>query len=47
MMRLKEFVTLTEVEGTEGDLDQEVSGLSYDSRKVSAGQVFFAVAGER
>ncbi len=47
MMRLKELVTLTEVEGTEGDLDQEVSGLSYDSRKVSAGQVFFAVAGER
>lgn len=46
-VRLKEFVTLTEVEGTEGDLDQEVSGLSYDSRRVSAGQVFFAVAGEK
>jgi UDP-N-acetylmuramoyl-L-alanyl-D-glutamate--2,6-diaminopimelate ligase len=46
-MRLKEFVELAEVEEAEGDLDQEVSGLSYDSRKVSAGQVFFAVAGEK
>ncbi|MGH7886842.1 MAG: Mur ligase family protein, partial [Candidatus Binatia bacterium] len=46
-MRLEEFVRLGEVEEAEGDLDQEVSGLSYDSRKVGAGQVFFAVAGEK
>ena len=46
-MRLREFVELTEVEESAGDLDQEVSGLSYDSRKVSAGEVFFAVAGEK
>jgi UDP-N-acetylmuramoyl-L-alanyl-D-glutamate--2,6-diaminopimelate ligase len=46
-MRLKEFLKLAEVEQSEGDLDQEVSGLSYDSRKVGAGDVFFAVSGEK
>ncbi len=46
-MRLEEFVKLEAVEAAEGDLNQEVSGFSYDSRKVSAGQVFFAVAGEK
>ncbi len=45
-MRLKELVKLMEVEEAEGSLDQEVSGLSYDSRRIGAGQVFFAVAGE-
>jgi len=46
-MRLDEFVKLVEVEESEGSLDQEVSGLSYDSRRIGAGQVFFAVAGEK
>ena len=46
-MRLKEFLTLEEVEEAEGNLDQEVKGLTYDSRRVSAGQLFFAVAGEK
>ncbi|MGH7817021.1 MAG: Mur ligase family protein, partial [Candidatus Binatia bacterium] len=46
-MRLKEFLTLGEVEEAAGELDQEVTGLTYDSRQVSAGQVFFAVAGEK
>ena len=46
-MRLRELVELTEVEESAGELDQEVSGLSYDSRQVSAGEVFFAVAGEK
>ncbi|HWP23906.1 MAG TPA: UDP-N-acetylmuramoyl-L-alanyl-D-glutamate--2,6-diaminopimelate ligase [Candidatus Binatia bacterium] len=45
-MRLKEFLTIEEVEEAEGDLDQEVSGLAYDSRKVEAGKVFFAIPGE-
>jgi UDP-N-acetylmuramoyl-L-alanyl-D-glutamate--2,6-diaminopimelate ligase len=46
-MRLREFLTLEEVEEAEGNLDQEVNGLTYDSRRASAGQLFFAVAGEK
>ncbi len=46
-MRLKEFLTLEEVEQAEGNLDQEVNGLTYDSRRAGAGQLFFAVAGEK
>jgi UDP-N-acetylmuramoyl-L-alanyl-D-glutamate--2,6-diaminopimelate ligase len=46
-MQLKEFLTLEEVEEAEGNLDQEVNGLTYDSRRASAGQLFFAVAGEK
>lgn len=46
-MRLKEFVTLAEVEEAEGNLDQDVNGLTYDSRTASAGQIFFAIPGEK
>jgi UDP-N-acetylmuramoyl-L-alanyl-D-glutamate--2,6-diaminopimelate ligase len=46
-MRLKDFVALQEVEQAEGDLEQEICGLSYDSRTVGAGSIFFAVAGEK
>ena len=46
-MRLEEFLMLAEVEEVKGDRNQEVSGLSYDSRKVGAGQVFFAIPGEK
>ena len=46
-MRIKEFVLLDEVERSEGNLEQEVRGLAYDSRKVTAGQVFFAVPGAK
>jgi UDP-N-acetylmuramoyl-L-alanyl-D-glutamate--2,6-diaminopimelate ligase len=46
-MRLKEFLTLGDVEGAAGDLDQEVTGLAYDSRHVSPGQLFFAIPGEK
>ena len=46
-MRIKEFLAIEAVEAAEGDLDQEVKGLAYDSRKVSAGQIFFAVPGEK
>ena len=46
-MRLKEFLTLEEVEEAEGNLDQEVNGLTYDSRRAGAGQIFFAVTGEK
>ena len=46
-MRVKEYLALEEVEEAQGDLNQEVNGLAYDSRKISAGQVFFAIAGEK
>jgi UDP-N-acetylmuramoyl-L-alanyl-D-glutamate--2,6-diaminopimelate ligase len=46
-MRLKEFLMLAEVEEVNGDRDQEISGLVYDSRKVGAGQIFFAIPGEK
>src|SRR5262245_16233718 len=46
-VRLKEFIQLGDVEGTDGNLEQEVCGLSYDSRKLNPGEVFFAVAGEK
>src|SRR3970040_326989 len=46
-MRLKELLMLVEVEEINGDRNQEVSGLAYDSRKVGAGQIFFAIPGEK
>ena len=46
-MRIKEFLTIDQVEHAEGDLEQEVSGLSYDSRKVGPGDIFFATPGEK
>jgi len=45
-MRIREFLALQDVDQAVGDLDQEVTGLTYDSRKASAGKVFFAVPGE-
>jgi UDP-N-acetylmuramoyl-L-alanyl-D-glutamate--2,6-diaminopimelate ligase len=46
-MRLTEFLALDEVAEAKGDLNQEVTGLTYDSRKVNPGQIFFAVPGVR
>ena len=46
-MRLQDFLTLQKLEQAEGDLDQEVAGLVYDSRRVAKGDVFFAVPGEQ
>ena len=46
-MHLKDFLTLQKFEQAEGDLDQEVAGLVYDSRRVAKGDVFFAVPGEQ
>ncbi len=45
-MRIKEFLAIDAVEQAEGDLDQDVTGLAYDSRKAGAGHIFFAVPGE-
>jgi UDP-N-acetylmuramoyl-L-alanyl-D-glutamate--2,6-diaminopimelate ligase len=44
-MRLKDFLTLQKLQQADGDLDQEVAGLVYDSRRVARGDVFFAVPG--
>jgi UDP-N-acetylmuramoyl-L-alanyl-D-glutamate--2,6-diaminopimelate ligase len=46
-MRIKEFLTIDQVEHAEGNLEQEVNGLSYDSRKVGSGEIFFALPGEQ
>src|ERR1044071_5674120 len=46
-MQLRDFVALQQVEETQGDLEREVSGLTYDSRNAGAGQVFFALPGEK
>jgi UDP-N-acetylmuramoyl-L-alanyl-D-glutamate--2,6-diaminopimelate ligase len=45
-MRIKDFLRIDTIEKVEGDLEQEVRGLSYDSRKVGPGDVFFAVSGD-
>ena len=44
-MRLKDFLTLQKVQQADGDLDQEVAGLVYDSRRVAKGDLFFAIPG--
>jgi UDP-N-acetylmuramoyl-L-alanyl-D-glutamate--2,6-diaminopimelate ligase len=46
-MQIKELLVIGEIAGAEGNLDQEVNGLAYDSREVSTGQIFFAVTGEK
>ncbi|MBI3058345.1 MAG: UDP-N-acetylmuramoyl-L-alanyl-D-glutamate--2,6-diaminopimelate ligase [Deltaproteobacteria bacterium] len=46
-MRLKELLGAGEVDETGGDMDQAITGLSYDSRRVKKGHIFFAVPGER
>ncbi len=44
-MRLEEFLALEKVEEVNGEINQQVVGLTYDSRKVMPGQVFFAIPG--
>src|SRR3989338_6267380 len=46
-MRLKELLGVGEVNEAGGDMDQAITGLSYDSRRVKKGEIFFAVPGER
>lgn len=46
-MRIDDLVRLGEVEEAAGDLDQEVNGLTYDSREARAGRVFFAIPGDK
>ncbi|MBI4524084.1 MAG: UDP-N-acetylmuramoyl-L-alanyl-D-glutamate--2,6-diaminopimelate ligase [Deltaproteobacteria bacterium] len=44
-VQLKELVQSAEIEEVQGNIDQQVLGLAYDSRKVKRGDVFFAIAG--
>ena len=46
-MRIREFLAIDAIETAEGDLDQEVKGLCYDSRRLEAGEIFFAIPGEK
>ena len=46
-MRVREFLALHEVQQADGDLEQEVHGLTSDSRQAAAGKIFFAVPGEQ
>src|SRR3954469_11650413 len=46
-MRLREFLARQDIEAAEGNLDLEVTGLSYDSRRVTKGHIFFAIPGEK
>ena len=44
---LRELLDPAEPEAVAGSLDVEVSGLAYDSRRVRAGDAFFALSGAR
>jgi UDP-N-acetylmuramoyl-L-alanyl-D-glutamate--2,6-diaminopimelate ligase len=44
-MTLRDLLKVAEIQATHGDLDQPVIGLSYDSRKVQPGFVFFGLPG--
>jgi UDP-N-acetylmuramoyl-L-alanyl-D-glutamate--2,6-diaminopimelate ligase len=44
-VKLKELISGTKVSASLGDLDTEISGIAYDSRKVKPGDVFVAVPG--
>ena len=46
-MHIREFLAIDNVERAEGDLEQEINGLTYDSRQAGPGRLFFAVAGEK
>ncbi|HWP59636.1 MAG TPA: UDP-N-acetylmuramoyl-L-alanyl-D-glutamate--2,6-diaminopimelate ligase [Candidatus Acidoferrales bacterium] len=46
-MRLCALLNVTPILEASGDLDRQVTGLAYDSRKVEPGFVFFAFAGSR
>ncbi|HXG50098.1 MAG TPA: UDP-N-acetylmuramoyl-L-alanyl-D-glutamate--2,6-diaminopimelate ligase [candidate division Zixibacteria bacterium] len=46
-MRLEELFESWEIIETGGDLDREIAGLAYDSRRVKKGDLFFAVPGEK
>src|SRR5262245_7522423 len=46
-MELRELVESLRVVSVEGGLDREVSGITYDSRRVTPGMLFVAIPGQR
>ena len=46
-MLVRDFLPIDTVEEAQGDLDQNVTGLAYNSRQAGTGQVFFAIPGEK
>jgi UDP-N-acetylmuramoyl-L-alanyl-D-glutamate--2,6-diaminopimelate ligase len=46
-MRLADLLTGLNARRVCGDLDTEIAGIAYDSRQVSAGDMFFAIRGTR
>jgi UDP-N-acetylmuramoyl-L-alanyl-D-glutamate--2,6-diaminopimelate ligase len=46
-MKLRELLSGLKTRSAAGDLDVEVRGLAYDSRRVQPGDLFFAIRGER
>ncbi|MFI3319022.1 MAG: UDP-N-acetylmuramoyl-L-alanyl-D-glutamate--2,6-diaminopimelate ligase [Rikenellaceae bacterium] len=46
MKRLSELLRAVDIAQTHGSLDVDIQGLSYDSRAIAAGDIFFAVVGE-
>ncbi|MBU6398808.1 MAG: UDP-N-acetylmuramoyl-L-alanyl-D-glutamate--2,6-diaminopimelate ligase [Verrucomicrobia bacterium] len=46
-MQLKALISPLKTLNTEGPLDREVTGITYDSRRVTPGMVFVAIAGQQ
>ena len=46
-MTLRELISGLNARSVRGDLDTEILDLAYDSRQVSAGDLFFAIRGTR
>ena len=46
-MKLREILKEVRTISISGDPEREISGISYDSRKVAAGHLFVAIQGER
>ncbi len=46
-MTVRELIHEMETTAVSGAIDQPVSGIAYDSRRVHAGDVFFALAGQK
>ena len=44
-MRLDELIAFTEISSQSGDIDKDISSVTYDSRKVKKDSLFVAIDG--